>query len=186
MISVDGKQYLQVSEDERIALSAGASSVKDLSPWLFYLKNHWMVPFSFCLEEPEAHQHPSITIQIADVMAMSMHQRESNMFHLTTHSDYLLQRINQLIKLGSIRRKNKSLFKSICAERDLNLNSYLDANDIRAYYFSKNEKGRTVVESLEVTDEGIPMKSFYEVVSDLDDREEYINAAVYRLSKELL
>lgn len=184
LISIDGKQYLQVGEDERIALSAGASSVKDLAPWLFYLKNHWMTPFSFCLEEPEAHQHPSVTIQIADVMAMSMHLRESNMFHLTTHSDYLLQRVNQLIKLGSIHRKDRSFFKKICQERNLDQNCYLDANDIQAYYFSKNEKGKTVVESLDVTDDGIPMKSFFEVVSDLDDREEYINAAVYRLSKE--
>lgn len=184
LVNVDGKQYLQINEQERIALSAGASSVKDLSPWLFFLKNHWMSTFSFCMEEPEAHQHPSVTIQIADVMAMAMHIRESNMFHLTTHSDYLLQRINQLIKLGSIRRKNKAMFKRICEERDLDLRSYLDAKDIQAYFFSKNEKGKTVVESLEITDDGIPMKSFFEVVSDLDDREEYINAAVYRLSKE--
>lgn len=183
LVNVDGKQYLQINERERIALSAGASSVKDLSPWLFFLKNHWMSSFSFCMEEPEAHQHPSVTIQIADVMAMAMHVRESNMFHLTTHSDYLLQRINQLIKLGSIRRKDKELFKTICEERNLDPTSYLEAKDIQAYYFSKNEKGKTVVESLDVTDEGIPMKSFFEVVSDLDDREEYINAAVYRLSK---
>lgn len=184
LINIDGKQYLQLSDTEKIALSAGASSIKDLAPWLFYLKNHWMLPFSFCLEEPEAHQHPSVTVQIADVMAMAMHLRTSNVFHLTTHSDYLLQRINQLIRLGGIRQKDKKVFLSICKERNLDKNCFLDAKEIQAYYFSKNEKGKTVVESLGVTDDGIPMKSFFDVVSDLEDREEYINAAVYRLNKD--
>lgn len=183
LYSVEGKQYLQVNDREKIALSAGASSIKDLSPWLFYLKNQWMMPCSFCMEEPEAHQHPSVTVQIADVMAIAMHQSVSNMFHLTTHSDYLIQRLNQLVKLGSIRRKNKSLFLKICEERGLDSQSYLDAVDIKAYYFKKNTKGKTVVEPLDVTDDGIPMKSFFDVVNDLSEREEYINEAIYRMKK---
>lgn len=184
LYSVEGKQYLQLNNEERIALSAGASSIKDLSPWLFYLKNHWMMPCSFCMEEPEAHQHPSVTVQIADVMAVAMHKSVTNMFHITTHSDYLIQRLNQLVKLGSIRRNNPDLFEAICEERGLDKLSYLDANDIKAYFFKKNQKGKTVVEALEVTDDGIPMKSFFDVVNDLNEREEYINDAIYRLKKE--
>ena len=184
LVSIEGKQFIQFDEKHKIALSAGASSIKDLSPWLFYLKNHMLAPFSFCLEEPEAHQHPSTTVQIADVMAMATHQYRSIIFHLTTHSDYLIQRLNQLIKLGSIRRKSIEAFRQICKERHLDVRGYLDAKDIHAYYFSKNAKGKTVVETMKVTDEGIPMKSFFDVVRDLDEREDYINAAIYRLSKK--
>lgn len=184
LYSVEGKQYLQLNNEDRIALSAGASSIKDLSPWLFYLKNMWLVPCSFCMEEPEAHQHPSVTVQIADVMAITMHKPVSNMFHLTTHSDYLIQRLNQLVKLGSIRRKDGTLFKKICQERKLDEHCYLDACDIRAYYFKKGPKGKTIVESLNVTDDGIPMNSFFDVVDDLNAREEYINDAIYRMEKE--
>ena len=183
LFSVEGKQFLQLNDKERIALSAGASSIKDLSPWLFYLKNQWMMSCSFCLEEPEAHQHPSVTVQIADVMAIAIHQPAANMFHLTTHSDYLIQRLNQLIKLGNIRRKNISLFRNICEERGLDEQSYLDASDIKAYYFKKDGKGKTIVEALDVTDDGIPMKSFFDVVNDLSEREEYINEAIYRMEK---
>ena len=116
LISVEGKQYLQLNEKQRISLSAGASSVKDLSPWLFYLKNYWRFPCSFCMEEPEAHQHPSVTVQIADTMAIAMHQNAVNMFHLTTHSDYLIQRLNQLVKLGNIRSKDMALYQKITTE----------------------------------------------------------------------
>ena len=184
IISVEGKQYLQINDNQKIALSAGASSIKDLSPWLFYLKNQWMVSCSFCMEEPEAHQHPSVTVQIADVMAVSMHQAASNFFHLTTHSDYLIQRINQLVKLGSIHRKDENLFRRICEERDLDPLSYLDAKDIQAYYFRKGKNGKTIVEKLAVTDDGIPMKTFFDVVRDLEEREDYINDALYRMEKE--
>lgn len=186
LFSVEGKQYLQIDDKQRIALSAGASSIKDLSPWLFYLKNYSMLPCSFCMEEPEAHQHPSVTVQIADVMAISMHQRQGNIFHLTTHSDYLLQRLNQLVKLGSIRRKDKNLFKIICEERELDTLSYLDAKDINAYYFEKGEAGKTIVEELEVNDNGIPMNTFFDVVRDLEEREEYIDEAINRVGEEQL
>lgn len=181
LLSIEGKQYLQLDDEHRIALSAGASSVKDLSPWLFYMQNHWNIFASFCLEEPEAHQHPSVTLQIADVIAVLLNQ--GNIFHLTTHSDYLIQRLNQLVKLGGVRRKDKTLFAQICKERSLNTRSYLDASDIRAYYFSKNSKGKTVVEALKVTDDGIPMNTFFDVVRDLEEREDYINAAVYQQKK---
>ena len=135
------------------------------------------------MEEPEAHQHPSVTVQIADVMAIAMHQRQGNIFHLTTHSDYLLQRLNQLVKMGSIRRNDKTLFDKICAERELDTLSYLDAKDIRAYYFKRGENGKTIVEDLEVNDNGIPMNSFFDVVRDLDEREEYIDEAIYQIGK---
>lgn len=186
LFSVEGKQYIQLNEKQRIALSAGASSVKDLSPWIFYLKNYGILSCSFCMEEPEAHQHPSVTVQIADVMAISMHQRQGNIFHLTTHSDYLLQRLNQLVKLGSIRRNDKSLFAKICEERNLDTLSYLDAKEIKAYYFMKGKNGKTVVEELEVNDNGIPMNTFFDVVRDLDEREEYIDEAINRVEKGLL
>lgn len=182
LYSVEGKQYLKLNDKQKIALSAGASSVKDLSPWLFYLRNY-SFPYSICMEEPEAHQHPSVTVQIAEVMAITMHQKASCIFHLTTHSDYLIQRLNQLVKLGGIRRKDKDLYKKICRDRGLDTQSYLDAKDIQAYYFSKNEKGGTVVEAMEVTDEGIPMKSFFDVVRDLAEKEDYINDAIYSLEK---
>ena len=181
LVSIEGKQYLELDKTHRLALSASASSVKDISPWLFYLKNPRNTNV-YCLEEPEAHQHPSVTVQIADTIALSINQ--GNAFHLTTHSDYLIQRLNQLVKLGGIRRENAALFNQICDERQLSDQCYIDAENVHAYYFSKNKNGNTIVEPLDVTDEGIPMKSFFDVVRDLNEREDYINDAIYKLSKE--
>lgn len=182
LLSIDSKQYLQLDEEHRIALSASASSVKDMSPWLFYLKNYPSWEFTFCLEEPEAHQHPSVTVRLADVLAIMLNR--GNLFHLTTHSDYLIQRINQLIKLGNIRKIDASAFNEICRVRKLNKDCYIDSGQVKAYYFTKNKKGKTVIESLPVGDNGISMKTFFGVVGDLNEREDYINDALYRLNKK--
>jgi len=181
LLTIESKPYLQLDDEHRIALSASASSVKDMSPWLFYLKN-FRSYYSYCLEEPEAHQHPSVTVKIADAIAISLNR--GNAFHLTTHSDYLIQRLNQLVKLGGIRRKNMSLFLDICRQRHLNERAYIDAQNIHAYYFTKDRNGKTVVESLKVDDNGIPMKSFFDIVRDLNESEDYISDAIYALSKE--
>lgn len=182
LLSVESKQYLQLDEEHRISLSASASSVKELSPWLFFLQNQSIGYHSYCLEEPEAHQHPSVTVKIVDVMAIMLNQ--GSMFHLTTHSDYLIQRINQLIKLGRIRKVKPSLFESICKERNLDTKCFINASEIKAYYFSKGPEGKTIVEELAITEEGIPMKSFFDVVRDLNEREDYINEAIYAMGKE--
>ncbi len=182
LLSVDSKQYLQLEEGNRIALSASASSVKDMSPLLFFLKNHLLWFYSFCLEEPEAHQHPSVTVKIADVIAIM--RNKGSLFHLTTHSDYLIQRLNQLIKLGSIRKRDYNAFRKICQERNLDELCYINSQAVRAYYFTKDVKsGKTIVEKLKVDDNGIPMKSFFDVVRDLNEREDYINDSLFRLNK---
>lgn len=181
LLSVDSKQYLQLDENTRIALSASASSVKDMSPLLFFLKNHLLWLYSFCLEEPEAHQHPSVTLKIADVIAIMLNK--GNIFHLTTHSDYLIQRLNQLIKMGSIRKRDLNVFHKICQERKLDELCYVNSDSVKAYFFTKDVKsGKTIVEKLKVDDNGIPMKSFFDVVRDLNEREDYINDALYRLN----
>jgi len=181
LMTVDGKQFLQLDENHRIALSASASSVKDMSPWLFFLKNHPSEYCAFCLEEPEAHQHPSVTVQIADVISTLL--QRGNIFHVTTHSDYLIQRINQLIKLGYVRSNSPSLFEEICRKQNMDLSCFIDASDVSAYYFSKGKNGKTVVKTMNVDEKGIPMTSFFEVVRDLNEREREIDEIIYRMNK---
>ena len=69
LVSEKGIQYLVLSKDKRIPLTAAASSVKELSPFLFFLRNHSDAIFSFCIEEPEAHLHPTMQIDLADLIA---------------------------------------------------------------------------------------------------------------------
>lgn len=177
------KQYIILSTGEKISLTAAASSIKEISPLLLYFLNKKRDNrFSYCLEEPEAHLHPCSQIKIADLIACFLNR--GNAFQITTHSDYFLQRINQLIKLGDIRKADEEAFEKLCDERGLLKSSYIDRSKVKAYYFHKNAEGKVEVEDMPLTQDGISYKTFYDITRDLNEREEYINEQLYKLNEK--
>lgn len=182
LVNEKDKQYLRLSNGQQIALTAAASSIKELSPFLFYLKNQLGKYMSFCFEEPEAHLHPKMQVALADLVAASLNH--NIFFQFTTHSDYFLQRLNQLIKLGFLKNKNKEKFDDLCKEWGLDDHCYIEAKDVKAYFFHRDNDGKVEVVDMPIADEGIPFKSFFDVANELQQREEEINAALYELSEK--
>ena len=182
LVNEKDKQYLRLSNGQQIALTAAASSIKELSPFLFYLKNHIGRYMSFCFEEPEAHLHPKMQVALADLVAACLNC--DVFFQFTTHSDYFLQRLNQLIKLGIIKERNSDKFKEICKEWKLDEHCYINHQKVKAYYFFRGEGGSVVVEELFVDENGIPFRTFFEVANELQRREDEINGALYELSEK--
>ena len=182
LVNEKDKQYLRLSNGQQIALTAAASSIKELSPFLFYLKNHLGYYMSFCFEEPEAHLHPKTQVALADLIAASLNL--NIFFQITTHSDYFLQRLNQLIKLGIVKKKNKDKFKEICKEWNLDELCYIDDKDVKAYFFHRGDKGLVAIDEMPINEEGIPFKTFFEVANELQQREDEINDALYELCEK--
>lgn len=182
LVNEKDKQFLRLSNGKQIALTAAASSIKELSPFLFYLKNHIGNYMSFCFEEPEAHLHPKMQVALADLVAASLHQ--NIFFQITTHSDYFLQRLNQLIKLGIIQKKDENKFKKICKEWNLDELCYIDEKDVKAYYFHRDDKGLVVIDPMPINEEGIPFCTFFEIASKLQQREDELNDVLFELSKK--
>lgn len=180
LVNEKDKQYLRLSNGQQIALTAAASSIKELSPFLFYLKNHIGNYMSFCFEEPEAHLHPKMQVALADLVAACLNH--DIFFQFTTHSDYFLQRLNQLIKLGIVKKKNEGKFKDICKEWNLDELCYIDDKNVKAYFFHRDDKGLVAIDEMPINEEGIPFKTFFEVANELQQREDEINDALYELS----
>lgn len=180
--SKDSKQYLDLKDGKEISLTAAASSIKELSPLLFYLKNHSASPGAICLEEPEAHVHPSAQLEIADIIAEMLN--DGNVFNITTHSDYFLQRINQLIKLGDVKVKSEETFKSIIGKLNLPAMAYIDRNQVKAYYFERDIDGKIKVTDMPLTKDGIPYRTFYDTMRELRKDEDAINDCLYDLKEE--
>jgi len=181
VVTEEDKEFLVLDGGEHVNMSAAASSIKEISPLLFLLKNHPDTNAAICLEEPEAHLHPSMQIQVADLIAECINN--DFLFHITTHSDYFMDRLNQLIKLGNIRKKDEATFKEYCTRNGLSEKTFLDGNNVKAYFFHRDdETGKVVIEELPVEEGGIPMKTFYETVEKMRKQDEQIDEMLYSLN----
>ena len=169
----NGSVFLQFESGEKIPVSAAASSVKELMPFLLMLQNGKIRQYnSLLFEEPEAHVHPKKQFLLMDMLARCCNK--GMLIQMTTHSDYLLGRMNQLLVLGKIREKSMEAFEIFCKEHQFNKNLYLHTEQIGGYYF-KRENDRVVIEEQDLS-LGLPFNSFentvksqMEVSADIND-----------------
>lgn len=174
----NGRQYLVLNNDNRVSLTAAAASVKEISPLLFAIKNNFDQKSTFCFEEPEAHLHPKMQIKVADLVAAF--SNKGNLFHITTHSDYFLNRINQLIKLNDIKEKSEEQFEALCQQLNIPKMSALDRKKIKAYFF-KRENGEVKVHLLDISKNGIPLSTFFDTVNNVGNTDDEIDNVLYNL-----
>ncbi|WP_168364294.1 AAA family ATPase [Metallosphaera hakonensis] len=104
------------------------------------------------IEEPEAHLHPRAQRIIAKLMAKAL--KKGKHIFLTTHSDYLLYSISNLIALS---RKEIAL----------------DPNSV-VVYLLKREADFTKIEKVKVDEEGISEEEFTKVAEEILDERDYI------------
>lgn len=157
----NGSVFLQFESGEKIPVSAAASSVKELMPFLLMLQNGKIRQNnSLLFEEPEAHVHPKKQFLVMDMLTRCCNK--GMLIQMTTHSDYLLGRMNQLLVLGKIREKSMEAFENFCNEHLFNKNLYLHTEQVGGYYF-KRENDRVVIEEQDLS-LGLPFNSFENTV----------------------
>jgi hypothetical protein len=178
IIVTNGQTYLRLPSGKEIPISAAASSVKELTPLLLLLQKEIKYQnLSILFEEPEAHVHPKNQDLVADLIARCFNR--GMMFQITTHSDFILGRFNQLIRLGNLRRKNPEKFKKFCQENTHNNNLYLDHEQIGAYYFEEQPDGNVAVKQQYISN-GIPFTTFHEII----DRQERIDDLIEKYTED--
>ena len=159
----NGSVFLQFESGEKIPVSAAASSVKELMPFLLMLQNGKIRQYnSLLFEEPEAHVHPKKQFLVMDMLTRCCNK--GMLIQMTTHSDYLLGRMNQLLVLGKIREKSMEAFENFCNEHLFNKNLYLHTEQVGGYYF-KRENDRVVIEEQDLS-LGLPFNSFENTVKN--------------------
>lgn len=157
----NGSVFLLFKSGEKIPVSAAASSVKELMPFLLMLQNGKIRQYnSLLFEEPEAHVHPKKQFLVMDMLTRCCNK--GMLIQMTTHSDYLLGRMNQLLVLGKIREKSMEAFENFCNEHLFNKNLYLHTEQVGGYYF-KRENNRVVIEEQDLS-LGLPFNSFENTV----------------------
>jgi len=155
----DNVSYAVAGSDTEIPLSAASSSVKELFPLYLLLNRLPIDGFSLCIEEPEAHLHPELQRSTAQVLSYIVNN--GSLIQATTHSDFFINQVNNLLKLHFLKIKNREKFFKILKQTGIEEEFVLDPQKPGAYYFEKNKDSETIqIKALEITEKGIPMSSF--------------------------
>ena len=88
---------------EEIRLSQASSMVSELAPLVLFLRGIIKPGDTLIIEEPEAHLHPEAQTEIAATLARLV--RVGVHVVVTTHSDWLLKEIGNLIREGILNKK---------------------------------------------------------------------------------
>jgi predicted ATPase len=159
-VEKDSVSYTVTGSDEQIPLTAGSSSVKELFPLYLILNRVLMERLSICIEEPEAHLHPELQRSAALLLVYIVNR--GGFIQVTTHSDFFVNQVNNLLKLHFIKNKNSDEFQRVLEKTGIRKEFLLNPEDMGAYFFEKT-KNHVRVRELNVSDKGMPMESFKRV-----------------------
>ena len=153
-----------------LGLHCVSSLVTELAPLYSFLNALKDVKNTFfIIEEPESHLHPSAQLEIVKLLGMLV--RSEAKVLITTHSYYILNFVNVLIRSSQLEDKDR---------RKLKLEKcFLNPEEVGCYLFK--EKGRDVeVKELEVSNNGVTTESFEEVLDEIIGLSSKIHKLLYK------
>ena len=151
--------YYSREMGEEIRLSQASSMVSELAPLVLFIRGLIAPGDTLIIEEPEAHLHPGAQTEIAATLARLV--RAGVRVVVTTHSDWLLKEIGNLIREGVLKEKGKLRRKPNEPE------SWLLPDEVGAWHFQKEKP----VEPLHFTNiDGIEPSDYEDLAQDLYNR----------------
>jgi predicted ATPase len=132
----------KMKNDLSINLNASSSSVKSLFLIDTYIKYLARQNDLLIIDEPELNLHPSNQRKIARLIAMLVNSGVKVLF--TTHSDYLMNEINNLIMLNDITDNERS---SILKDYQIDADATISLDKVSVYYIHKDEFGNNVFDT---------------------------------------
>lgn len=146
-----------------IPLHLASSSVRGLSDLYFFLRHKAQKNQLLIIDEPESHLDTAHQIQFARLLARAIHAGLKVL--ITTHSDYIVKEINNLLMLSKdFKNKPKVLKEHGYSEHD-----FLKPESVRAYAAEKHSLTRCTIDRF-----GIDMPVFEKTID-----------AINRVSSEL-
>lgn len=160
----DGENFMYL-HDEPMPLSAAASSIRELAILSMIAERTDLENMVVLFEEPEAHLHPAKQRTMAD--ALSLMNTFGTYIQVTTHSDYLLRRLNELIKLQKIRERmqDEGEYERLCKSIGINPFISFDYNRMGAYLLERDSDGNSKIIKQFIED-GVPFSSFHEAIEN--------------------
>ena len=145
--------YRPDQAEEGLRMSHASAMISELAPLVLFLRGIVRPGDVLIIEEPESHLHPGAQTKIAHTLARLV--RADVRVLITTHSNWLLQQIGNLIREGELRKQRKSTSESA---------DYLKTEEVGAWWFHKN---KPVTELPFDLVEGIEPEDHLDIAEDL-------------------
>ena len=138
---------------ETLRMSHASAMVSELAPLVYLLQGVVERGDLLIIEEPESHLHPGAQTKIAQTLARLV--RAGVRVLITTHSNFLLQQIGNLIREGELQKLGEPTSESA---------DYLKVEEVGAWQFHKN---KPVTELPFDLVEGIEPEDHLDIAEDL-------------------
>ena len=148
--------YRPNQAEEALRMSHSSAMVSELAPLVLFLRGVIGRDDLLIIEEPESHLHPGAQTKIAQTLARLVQAGVRVL--ITTHSNWLLKQISNLIREGELRKQGEPTSESA---------DYLKAEDVGAWWFHKN---KPVTELPFELIEGIEPEDHLDIEEDLYNR----------------
>ncbi len=156
----DGK-YVYTVNNEELPISAAAASIREIAPLALLIERMDTSKVAMLIEEPEAHLHPLKQRMMADIISILC--KGGAYMQITTHSDYFLRRLNELIGLKRIHDEYPERYENICEELEMDSDMEFPVDRLSAYLLKRRDDGSSYIEKQDVED-GVPFASFSEAI----------------------
>ena len=156
--------YQPRKTEENIRLTRASSMVTELAPVVLLLRNAIARGDMLIIDEPEAHLHPAAQTEMAKTLGRLA--RAGVQVIVTTHSDWLLMEIGNLIREGELEEKTGEPIG------EQPLPSSLQSSDVGVWLFRDDETsaGSTVKEIPYDRIEGVEPREYEDVAEALYNR----------------
>lgn len=157
--------YIYTTNGTSMPVSAAAASIREIAPLQILAKKQDVSKCAILVEEPEAHLHPLKQRMMADIIGALSHN--GAIMQITTHSDYFLRRLNELIMFAKAKKsaadadKLEALSKKVKIVDDMSI----DESIIGAYLLKKQVDGTSIAIKQDLGN-GIPFSAFREAITD--------------------
>lgn len=157
------------AKSKPLPITMTASVVKSLSALTFYLRYNATQNDLVIIDEPELNLHPDSQIRLARVFG-KMINRNLRLL-ISTHSDYIIRELNNLIMLSSVSSDD---FETIKEKYQYDDDMMIHQEDVNAYLFKRNKRNKTEVKPIVVTREGFEVTTIDETLRTLNHSAEEI------------
>lgn len=157
--------YIYTTNGTSMPVSAAAASIREIAPLQILANKQDVSKCAILVEEPEAHLHPLKQRMMADIIGALSHS--GAIMQITTHSDYFLRRVNELIMFAKATKtvgdadKLRALSEKVNIVEDMSI----DESIIGAYLLEKQTDGTSVAIKQDLSN-GIPFAAFRDAIWD--------------------